>query len=160
MPPNPARRALLALAVLLSLVAAGCGDEDEPTDDPTVAVASTSLGEVLVDGAGRTLYLFTNDQGETSSCTGGCASAWPAVMAEGDPVAGAGVDGAKLGVNGSGQVTYGGKLLYRYAADQKAGDVTGQGVGGVWFVVDADGEAIETSTTSTSADDVAPTPSY
>lgn len=162
MPPNLARRPLLVLLVLVALAGAGCGDDDETPDraaaagDATVAVAPTSLGDVLVDGEGRTLYLFTNDQGETSSCTGGCASAWPAVTVEGEPVAGDGVDAAKLATNASGQVMFGGKLLYRYAADQEAGDVKGQGVGGAWFAIDGEGRAVQPD----DDDDVAPTPSY
>ena len=161
------RLVLLAFSVVVVVVVGGCGDDADTapqteaapeTEGATVAVASTPLGEVLVDGEGRTLYLFTKDEGDTSACTGGCASAWPAVMVDGEPVAGPGVDEGKLGANDAGQVTYGGHPLYRYAQDAKAGDVTGQSVGGVWFAVDAEGEAVE-GEAPTSADEN-PTPSY
>ena len=165
-----ARRLVFVVACSLAVLASGCGDGDDDdvgagsASDPaaaTVAVASTSLGDVLVDGEGRTLYLFTNDQGGTSSCTGACASAWPSVEVSGDPVAGDGVDEAKLATNADGQVTYAGRPLYRYAADAKAGDVRGHGVGGVWFAVDAEGDPVdEEQSTDEEEDDVAPTPSY
>lgn len=155
----------LVLLTVFVLLTGSCGDGTEPAPDAstegesaTVSVAPTSLGDVLVDGDGRTLYLFTKDEGETSTCTGGCASAWPALMVDGPPVAGTGVDEAQLGTNAAGQVTYGGRPLYRYAQDAEAGDVTGQGVGGVWFAVDADGNPIESEASAPSNDQ--PSPSY
>ena len=113
-----------------------------------VALADTSVGKVLVDGDGRTLYLFTNDSpGKPSVCNGGCAATWPADVATAVPVAGRGLDAAKLSLidraDGGKQVAYGGWPLYRYTKDAKAGDVTGQKVGGVWFAVDASGNAVK-----------------
>lgn len=146
----------VALAAVVLLVAAGCGDdEDEPEAveaEPTatsgdVALGETSLGEVLVDADGMTLYLFTPDAGGASTCTGGCAETWPPLTVDGEPAAGDGVDESLLGTverdDGSTQVTYADHPLYTYAADGEPGDVTGQGVGGKWWVVGADGEAIE-----------------
>lgn len=106
----------------------------------TLMVSSKSgLGNFLVDGKGMTLYLFTNDTPGVSNCSGGCLQAWPPLLVDGDPAAGEGVAG-KLGVivraDGSRQVTYNDMPLYYYAADSKPGDTTGQGVGGVWFVVE------------------------
>ena len=104
-------------------------------------VATTSLGSVLVDGAGRTLYVFTKDEKNKSNCTGACLNAWPPLY--GVPTVGAGVDAAKLGsfttVDGKVQATIGGLPLYYFAADAAAGDTKGQNVSGVWFVVDATG---------------------
>lgn len=112
----------------------------------TVVVAETSLGEVLVDADGLTLYLFEQDAGtEVSACTGSCADLWPALTSDAAPTAGEGIDAALLGVaqqpDGSSQVTYNGHLLYTYAQDSAPGDVEGQGVGGVWFAVTPAGEA-------------------
>jgi predicted lipoprotein with Yx(FWY)xxD motif len=112
----------------------------------TVAVASSKLGDILVDDKGRTLYAFTKDQGDQSACTGQCVANWPALT--GPATAGTGAQAGLLSVamqaNGSSQVTYGGKLLYHFAGDKQAGDTNGQGVGKVWFVVGADGELVKT----------------
>lgn len=97
-----------------------------------------------MDEDGKSLYMFTNDEQAGSTCLGGCTSAWPPLMTEGDPTAGAGVDGALLGTiirdYGSVQVSYNGWPLYRYGVDQEPGDTTGHEVGGVWFAVSRVGE--------------------
>jgi predicted lipoprotein with Yx(FWY)xxD motif len=123
-----------------------------PTPAPTAAPTSASaaapatvmimndpkMGNYLVDGKGMTLYIFTKDTAGVSNCSGGCLKAWPPLVASGDPVAGAGVTG-KLGVitraDGTKQVTYNDMPLYYWASDTKAGDMTGQGVGGVWYML-------------------------
>jgi predicted lipoprotein with Yx(FWY)xxD motif len=110
-----------------------------------VNLGDTDLGEVLVDSEGMTLYLFTQDSGESSACNAGCVDAWPPLLADGAPSGGEGVDAGLLGTiereDGSQQVTYAGHPLYTYAADSAPGDTVGQGVGDVWFAVDAAGEA-------------------
>jgi predicted lipoprotein with Yx(FWY)xxD motif len=108
----------------------------------TVQVAETDLGEVLVNEDQHTLYLFKQDTGEDSACTGGCAQTWPALEAD-DPTAGDGVDESELSTNDAGQVVYNGHPLYTYSADEEPGDTNGQGVGGNWYAVSPDGEAIE-----------------
>jgi predicted lipoprotein with Yx(FWY)xxD motif len=120
------------------------------TGAATVNVADVgTFGQALVDGEGRSLYLFTNDtqNSGTSSCTGDCLVNWPPLFTDGDPVAGEGVDAAMLGTitlpDGTTQVTYNGWPLYYYIDDAAAGDATGQGVGGVWFLVSPTGEMIE-----------------
>jgi predicted lipoprotein with Yx(FWY)xxD motif len=104
------------------------------------------LGSFLVDDKGMTLYLFTKDTPNTSVCYDKCAVAWPPLLTTGAPVAGQGVDASKFGTttrkDGSMQVTYNGWPLYYYEKDKAPGDVTGQGVGGVWYVVSAAGEQI------------------
>lgn len=108
-----------------------------------------TFGEALVDGEGRSLYLFTNDTQDagTSACTGDCLVEWPPLLTDGDPVAGEGVDAAMLGTitlpDGTTQVTYNGWPLYYFHEDTAAGDALGQGLGGVWFLVSSAGEAIE-----------------
>ncbi|MGW3635716.1 SCO0930 family lipoprotein [Streptomyces sp. NPDC005122] len=104
-----------------------------------LAVAeSTTLGKVLTDSAGFTLYRFEKDTAEPpkSNCDGDCAKAWPAVPADGATAA-TGVDKALLGevtrTDGTKQLTIGGWPMYRYAKDTKAGDTNGQGVGGIWY---------------------------
>jgi predicted lipoprotein with Yx(FWY)xxD motif len=158
------RKALASAALLsaLALVLAACGGNDDggsgtaapaapaTTAAPaaggtTVAVASGKLGDILVDGDGRTLYAFTKDQGDKSACSGQCADNWPAL--KGTATAGTGVQASLLSssmqANGDAQVTYDGRLLYYFAGDAKPGDVNGQGVGNVWFVVTAGGDLVK-----------------
>lgn len=112
----------------------------------TVMVATTELGDVLVDADGMTLYMFDPDMQGASTCYDECAMNWPPLVAEGEPMAGAGADDAKLGTverdDGTMQVTYDGWPLYLWAQDSAAGDTTGQGVNDVWWVLGADGEPI------------------
>jgi predicted lipoprotein with Yx(FWY)xxD motif len=115
----------------------------------TVAVKGTSLGQVLVDGRGMTLYLFEKDTGTTSMCDGSCAQFWPPLTTKGAAKAGTGVAAGKLGTttrsDGSMQVTYNGHPVYFYAGDQKPGDVNGQGqnaFGALWYVLSPAGNAV------------------
>ena len=110
-----------------------------------VHTADTDLGSILVDGDGFTLYLFTNDTEGTSNCNEGCIENWPAVP--GDTAIGGDLDASIFSTvtraDGSEQLAVNGLPLYRFTPDEAPGDVNGQGVGGVWFVVGADGNMIE-----------------
>ncbi len=110
-----------------------------------LSMADSSLGSILVDGKGMTLYLFTKDTKNVSNCSGQCLVAWPALV--GKPTAGKGVDDSKLGsfarADGSMQASYNGWPLYYWQKDTKPGDVTGQNVNSVWFVLDRDGDAVK-----------------
>ena len=155
--------ALIGIAAVLALSA--CGDDTEPTSTATspsptlttspsptqsaagtVNVATSSLGQILVDAEGRTLYLFMNDSGGKSNCSGGCAQTWPPLAASGTPTAGEGVQQSLLGTtqrgDGSMQVVYNQHPLYHFSGDSAAGQTNGQGVGGNWFVVSPAGEPI------------------
>ncbi len=103
-------------------------------------------GTYLVDAEGHTLYIRATDEDGTSSCYDDCATNWPPALADGTPVAGNGLDGSLLGVterdDGTSQLTYAGRPLYRFASDAASGDVTGQARGNVWFLVGADGNPI------------------
>lgn len=129
--------------------AASEADSGAPVAGPaSVALADTSLGRVLVDGAGMTLYVFTADSGGTSACYGDCEKAWPVLHGDGSaPTLGDGLTASDFGTidrtDGSKQVTFHGMPLYFFAADTKPGDVTGQGVGGKWYVVDATGALVK-----------------
>ena len=122
----------------------------------TVSVASTGLGNILVDARGRTLYLFQKDSGMTSTCAGDCATNWPPVRSA-TPTAGSGANTSMLGTtartDGDPQVTYNGHPLYTFVADAKAGDTNGQGVnafGALWYVVSPAGQAITAKPSSSS----------
>jgi predicted lipoprotein with Yx(FWY)xxD motif len=115
-----------------------------------LATSDTSLGTVVVDGHGRTVYVFDKDKAGsgTSACTADCLDNWPAVTTDSASPAADGVSG-KVGTitrsDGTKQVTLDGLPLYTFAADSHAGDVTGEGVKGVWWVVAPDGAKITQS---------------
>jgi predicted lipoprotein with Yx(FWY)xxD motif len=149
----------VAALSLATLAGAGCSKSSAspPAATPTsssgqtatVGLASTGLGQILVDSQGRTLYLFQKDSGTTSACTGACATAWPPDRTTGQPTVGTGVSASLIGTatrsDGDPQVTYNGHPLYRFANDQKAGDTNGQGVtafGGSWFVLSSAGTQV------------------
>jgi predicted lipoprotein with Yx(FWY)xxD motif len=159
--------ALVALAAV-GVLAAGCGSNGSGSGSgsggygssgtaapasgassvATVAASSTMLGMILVDGSGRTLYLFAKDQPNQSACAGACVAAWPVDQTSGTPKAGSGVKASMLGTikrgDGSTQVTYNQHPLYYYSGDSGAGQQNGQGIdafGAKWFVVTPAGGA-------------------
>ncbi len=108
----------------------------------TVKIANSgTLGPLLTDGAGLSLYTYKNDVPNSgkSAVNGNLATAWPPlVLAGGSPVPASGLTGELTLItrdDGTKQVAYKGMPLYRYARDTSAGDTNGQNVGGVWFVV-------------------------
>lgn len=114
-----------------------------------VGVASSQLGRILVDGRGRTLYLFAKDKHGKSSCSGLCAGYWPALATKSRPKAINGARKALLGTtrrsDGSLQVTYRGHPLYRFSGDTAAGQTSGEGLtdfGGGWWAVSPAGKKI------------------
>jgi predicted lipoprotein with Yx(FWY)xxD motif len=112
-----------------------------------VSVGDTSLGKVLVDGKGMTLYIFTPDGGGKSVCNGDCAKKWPPLAGGAAPSLGAGLDAADFVSitrdDGSSQMTFYGLPLYHFAGDAAAGDVNGQGLSGKWYAVKADGKPVK-----------------
>ena len=122
----------------------------------TVTAASSKLGVVLVDGSGRTLYLFEKDQPNQSACSGACVAAWPVDQSSGTPKAGSGVKASLLDMikrgDGTTQVTYNHHPLYYYAGDSQPGQHNGQGLnafGATWFVVAPAGGAVSVGATAT-----------
>ena len=164
MGPMKALRSIGSFATVL-LAAVACGSatgsastsvSSSPSPQHTmhhaaVDIASSKYGQILVDGQGRALYLFAADKTSTSTCYGGCATAWPPFLGE----KGAAVDamhgataaltGTTTRTDGSVQVTYNGHPLYYYEGDKNPGVVGCQGVvnfGAAWWVVDPQGNAI------------------
>ena len=118
-------------------------DADGEPVDGGVSSADTSLGTVLVDETGRTLYIFTVDDGDVSACYDDCEANWPVVPA--GAVIGGDLDllrGFTTRTDGSEQLTINGRPVYQFAGDAGPGDVNGQGVGEVWWVIGVDGEPI------------------
>lgn len=109
--------------------------------------SNATLGSYVTGANGMSLYLFTKDTATTSACTGECAVNWPplTVAAASDVTAGAGISGA-IGTitrdDGTLQVTLAGHPLYYFKNDAAAGDVNGQGIGDVWYLLAADGSAL------------------
>jgi predicted lipoprotein with Yx(FWY)xxD motif len=124
----------------------------------TVAVANNpQLGRILVDGQGRTVYMFAKDMNGTSSCSGQCAKFWPPVATSGKPTAGGGVTASMLGTTqGSGgmmQLTYAGHPLYTYGGDTAPGQTSGNGLtdfGGLWSAVTTSGSGTPAGGSSSS----------
>lgn len=162
----------LGVLLLVAIGAAACAPTAAPaTQAPAVVSAGTTntsntasatpaagavvlqvmdnakLGKLLADGSGMTLYLFTKDTPGVSNCYDTCAATWPPLLQTGQPVVKDGVDATLLGTttrkDGTIQVTYHGQPLYTYSKDTAPGDATGQGVGGVWYVVAPDGTAVK-----------------
>jgi predicted lipoprotein with Yx(FWY)xxD motif len=137
--------ALMVTAV--GLAACGGYGGGGTTAGPGATGASTSIGEadvgsvgeVLVNGDGFTLYHMTTETADAITCTGQCASTWPPVLARDVPDANGltGTFGIADRPGGGRQVTYDGFPLYTYSGDSAAGQANGQGVGGVWFAVPA-----------------------
>lgn len=131
------KRALLVLTLSLVVVGVAVSAAASP---PTVQTThNPTLGTILADGQGLTLYHFAEDTTPgQSACSGACATTWPPLTTPGAPTLAAGVPGV-LGTitrpGGAKQVTYDGMPLYRFAQDAAPGDAYGQGIGGVWSVV-------------------------
>ena len=126
-----------------------------------VGVASSGLGRILVDGRGRTLYLFEKDKHGKSTCTGQCAGFWPPLIASGKPVAAAGAKASLLGTikrpDGRLQVTYRHHPLYTFVKDKSKGQTNGEAVnafGAEWYALSPAGAKVEKSndTSSTTGD--------
>lgn len=156
------RGSAIAGATLLAAVLAGCGSSGSAgsgapaassqgtkpaqADGATLSVVQTALGSVVAGPDGRVVYQFDKDtKGAAKSvCTGACASVWPAVTVSGTPKA-KGISG-KVGTitaaNGKKQVTLDGWPLYYYAGDSSASDTNGQGIQGIWWVLNSNGAKV------------------
>ncbi len=152
------RRLVAGAAIVAATVGAlamGAGPAEAQSTSTTTAgktlklgVASTKLGDIIVDGSGMSLYMFAPDRYNVSVCEGQCLAAWPPVMlpagrSTSDVELSGGLRKSKLGVamreDGSRQLTYNGWALYYWFRDAKAGDVNGQWVNNIWWVLNDEG---------------------
>lgn len=154
------KKGIFTLALLsLFFVLAACGTTEEK-EEKKVETSQTSqtetkkepaeslqllkndkVGDYLADSEGKTLYYFTKDEAGKSNCSGECIATWPAFTQE-DFAVPAGFDEKDFGTitradDGKKQVTYKGYPLYYFAKDQQKGDVNGQGVKDVWYIVNS-----------------------
>lgn len=168
-------RRLMALmcvpAVIVLLVACGSSSSNKSaktssttakTPSTTAASApavvknatSATLGTILVDDTGKTVYTLTNN-GQPVACTGQCPTFWPPLLLPAGTTTatgGAGVTGlATTAAAGGQQVTQDGKPLYRFKNDTNPGDTNGEGIssfGGTWHVVKVGSSAPTTGSSS------------
>ena len=167
-------RSLLLLALAPAFVLSACGGSSSSTtasDTGSTAssspgaspvsgggtglhVASTTLGKVLVDSQGRTVYMLTADSPGHSSCSAACLQYWPAVApGKAAPTVTAKVSSTTT-TGGQKIATAGGWPLYTFIQDQKPGDVTGEGVqtfGGVWYAVSPSGTPVKSASSGGSS---------
>jgi predicted lipoprotein with Yx(FWY)xxD motif len=114
----------------------------------TVQLRHTSLGSILVSSSGRTLYEFTRDHANKSSCAAisGCSEVWPSLKVSGRPTAGPGIKASLLSTTSGSQVTYAGHPLYTYSGDSGPGKTSYVGAksfGGTWYAINASGGAVK-----------------
>jgi len=158
--------AVVALAAAASGCSSNSGSSSSSSASPSSATSSASaatqakvstasvgsLGTILVNGTGRTLYLFEADKTSSSTCSGACAAAWPPLLTSGTAKAESGVKSNLLGTTkrsgGLEQVTYHGHPLYLYAGDSKSGQANGEGLtqfGASWYVLTPSGNKVDKS---------------
>jgi predicted lipoprotein with Yx(FWY)xxD motif len=140
--------AMLATLALLLLNPAASGAAQ--AKGTVVSTTTTSLGRILVNSRGHTLYVFEKDKNGKSACTGQCATFWPPLIAAGKSTAAGGAKESLLGTtkraDGRLQVTYKHHPLYTFAKDTKKGQTSGEGLdafGGEWFAVSPAGAAVQ-----------------
>jgi len=151
--PRPAlvaTAAALAAGVALTFILLHpMGSDAAARSGPTVSTASTSLGRIVVNSAGRTLYMFSKDKNDKSACAGMCAKFWPPLTAAGKSRASGGARASLLGTtkraDGRLQVTYNRHPLYTFVKDTKKGQTHGEGLtafGGQWNAVSPAGTKV------------------
>jgi predicted lipoprotein with Yx(FWY)xxD motif len=126
---------LYAICAVLSLALAGVALADNPTINLS---EKDGVGKFFTDSNGMTLYIFRKDSPGKSVCAGPCVEKWPLYFREMVAVPeglNAGDFGTITREDGKRQTTYKTSPLYYYAGDKAPGDVLGQGLGNVWFVV-------------------------
>ena len=158
----------LSLVIVVALTVAACGGSGGNASSATVTTASGSattirvqgsgLGKILVDAHGRSLYLFKADSPDVSACDGACAAAWPPLLAHGKPIVADGLSPSLVSTiqrpGGARQLTFNGHPLYVFVADQKPGDVHGEGVtafGALWYALSPAGNQVSGAQSSSGA---------
>jgi predicted lipoprotein with Yx(FWY)xxD motif len=144
-----AAAALVMLAAFAFLLLRPAAGDAAQANGPVVSTAASSLGRILVDSRGHTLYLFGKDRNDRSACAGMCASFWPPMIASGKPRAAGGAKTSLIGTtkraDGRLQVTYNRHPLYRFVKDTKKGQTNGEGVdafGAHWYAVSPAGAKV------------------
>jgi len=126
------------------------GESAPAASGPFVQIVETDeYGPILVDGECRTLYGFMQDADGEPTCVDDCATKWPPLLVDDEsvPPLADELDPSLFSVvdhpDGP-MLKVGDWPLYHFSGDTAPGDITGQGMGGVWFVVAPDGTLVET----------------
>jgi predicted lipoprotein with Yx(FWY)xxD motif len=147
-------RRIVMAAVVAAIAAAGFALHLPATHaaqakGAVVSQAKTSLGSIIVNSSGRTLYLFEKDRDGKSACSGQCAVFWPPLITSGKPGVTGGARASLIGTtkrsDGRLQVTYKHHPLYTFVKDKKAGQTNGEGVsafGAAWDAISPAGAKI------------------
>jgi predicted lipoprotein with Yx(FWY)xxD motif len=144
--PLPLLIVAVTAAVALIASTAGGKTQAQPAPSSAISLKQTSLGKVLVNARGRTLYLFAADKRNVSRLSAAGRAVWPPFTSAALPRATGGAAAARIAtVNGGKQITYNGHPLYYYVGDHKPGQTLGQGLnefGARWYALSASGAAI------------------
>lgn len=146
------KRTLMAAVVIATAAALAAGSASAGSSRTTLKLRKTSVGTILVNGRGFTLYAFTKDRRNQNNCqkVNGCSGVWPAVSGSSRPSLGPGVKASMIGTttlkSGAKQLTYGGRPLYTYVGDSGPGQTSYVNVsqfGGRWPAVNAAGREVK-----------------
>jgi len=136
--------------VAFVLVTAAIAAATPTARSATVTTARTGLGRIIVDGSGRSLYLFEKDKHGRSACSGACVHYWPPLLTNGRSIAIKGAKPSLLGsfrrADGSRQVSYAGHPLYFFVGDTRSGQTNGEGLkdfGASWYALTPSGKKID-----------------
>lgn len=160
---------IAGVVVLVLVVSGGSAKRAQPrvAAGSAISVTQTPLGKTIVDGNGRTLYLFQADKRSVSTLSQAGLAVWPAFTSTETPQAKAGASATQIstitGPGGSRQVTYNGHPLYYYVGDQKPGDTRGQGLnqfGALWYVLSPSGNAVTRAPSAAAPQSTQPSGGY
>ncbi|HEY6901188.1 MAG TPA: hypothetical protein VI233_11115, partial [Puia sp.] len=136
----------LAFGMIMTIVIASCSkkNDNNPPAVPKIQIQlrdDSKFGKILTDSNGRSLYFFSNDAGDTSTCYGSCQTAWPVFYVD-NPTLADGLKSSDFGTttrrDNSKQLTYKGWPLYYYFQDAQPGDVKGDPIDRIWYVAKTD----------------------
>jgi predicted lipoprotein with Yx(FWY)xxD motif len=141
----------LATAAIVPVGIAHAATRAHAAHGVTLQLRHTTLGNILVNRGGHTVFVFTRDSRNHDRCAAiaGCTGIWPLVSTSGTPTLGPGVKRSLVGtikVAGTRQLTYAGHPLYTYIGDAGPGDTSYAGqsqFGGKWFALNAAGHVVK-----------------
>ncbi len=123
---------IIGMGFAALLITSGAAFADDPAK-----VMDSSAGKIWADQNGMALYTFDKDEAGKSNCYDDCAKNWPPLMAAADAKA-MGEWTVVDRTDGTKMWAYEGHPLYTFIGDKAAGDVTGEGKGGVWHLAKED----------------------
>lgn len=154
----PAIVVLIAAAVAIIVSTSGASTTTTRPAGSAISLRQTSLGNVLADANGRTLYLFAGDNRGASKLSSAGLAVWPPFTSTRLPQATAGVSTAQIGTATNAsvgtQIAYNGHPVYYYVGDHQPGQTLGQGLnefGGHWYAISGGGAAITSTPKSAPA---------